>query len=190
MPSAEVGSGTPRHRSGSIPIQGTPPPITRSSPVALRAPGLNRKLSHGRLPNVRSNAWSTFSTRVHAPAGHGRWMKMVGPARTRARAVAAVGLFSDDAAPFCHNGTEQSPAMESLTWGAGGERTSSRPSGNHDERLADRAPAGSDAPGRCGGACSRRVLRLDRTIMGASGGLCCPQRLAGAPGCGAVRVPA
>ena len=54
MPSAAFGSGTPRHRSGSTPIQETPPPITRSSPVALRAPGLNRTLRHGRLPNARS----------------------------------------------------------------------------------------------------------------------------------------
>src|SRR5829696_1970553 len=118
MPSAAFGSGAPRHRSGSLPIQGTPPPITRSSPVALRAPGSHRKLRHGRLPNARSHARSTVATRVHAPAVRRRWMKLVGLARTRARAVAAVGLFSDDAAPFCHTGTEQSPAMESRAVGA------------------------------------------------------------------------
>ena len=117
MPSAEVGSGTPRHRSSSIPIQGTPPPITRSSPVALRAPGSHRKLRHGRLPNARSHARSTVATRVHAPAGR-RWMKLVAPARTRARTVAAGGLGSDDAAPFCHTGTERSPAMASRAVGA------------------------------------------------------------------------
>jgi hypothetical protein len=47
---------------------------------------------------------------------------MVAPARTRARAVAAGGLCSDDAAPFCHNGTKQSPAMESLVDGVPGMR--------------------------------------------------------------------
>jgi hypothetical protein len=118
MPSAASGSGAPRHRSGSLPIQGTPPPITRSSLVALRAPGSNRTRRHGRLPNARSHARSTVATRVHAPAGRRRWMKLVAPAGTRARAVAAGGLCSDDAAPFCHTGTERSPAMASRAVGA------------------------------------------------------------------------
>ena len=87
MPSAAFGSGTPRHRSGNLPIQVTPPPITHSSPVALRAPGLNGKHTgpyasqgcRGRRANFRRRClvlpqWHSTIT-SHGVPGHGAPME-------------------------------------------------------------------------------------------------------------------